>query len=283
MAETIKPRRIMMLDEAFPSQDDDFLPISQVIPETRGTPTQRRKTNRMTWSQFTARIREVIDEMQHEVGTDLQAKSERLQQLSDSLEELLQGSPVTAEALAQALRDYIPKQSYENDAHAQGQSINQLVETLNAQSDKLQTQTNTLKTQNDTLTAQQNTLKTQQDTLTAQQQALSAAQASLATQQSTIQTLLDQIAARKQPITLPDISIPPSALITITAKPITVTRPCMGVKVGDTLTLTPKNWPAVYGLRSYSIAANDSVTIEIYCPTLSVGGPTLVLGALAHR
>lgn len=107
--------------------------------------------------------------------------------------------------------------------------------------------------------------------------------AQLATLNASLTSLSAQVAAKKSVVSLPDVTVPASALITLTVGEKTVTRQCVGLKTTDTLLLTVKTMGANYGLRGYSIAANDSVIIKLQCPILTVGGSDIVFSAIAFR
>ncbi len=58
---------------------------------------------------------------------------------------------------------------------------------------------------------------------------------------------------------------------------------CSGLKTTDRVIVTPKVLSAGYGLRFWSIPANDKITITLQCPVLTVGGTEKVYSITAFR
>lgn len=134
------------------------------------------------------------------------------------------------------------------------------------------------------LAAANQTLTTQQATLTAQQKALQDMDVKLAAQQAAMQTLLDELAKRKQVVPLPDVIIPASELITLLAgERAFANLACTGLRTTDTVIVTPKTISVGYGIRGWSIPANDRITIRLQCPVLTVGGTAQVFAITAFR
>lgn len=97
------------------------------------------------------------------------------------------------------------------------------------------------------------------------------------------QTIIDQLALRKAPIPLGDVTIPASALITLTGGEITTTRTLTGIKTTDAIAVTPKSLSAGYGLRGFSIPSENSITLRLQAPVLSAGGTAQTFTVVAFR
>ncbi len=95
--------------------------------------------------------------------------------------------------------------------------------------------------------------------------------------------LIAQLQARKTVVNFPDVTIPASSLITLTLGEKTFNIPVSGIKTTDIAVLTPKDQPANYGLRGWSIPSDGNVQIREQCPILSVGGSPLTFSLVAFR
>lgn len=134
------------------------------------------------------------------------------------------------------------------------------------------------------ITANQTALAAANQTLTTQQKALQDMDAKLAAQQAAMQTMLDELAKRKQVVPLPDVTIPASELITVLAgERAFANLACTGLRTTDTVIVTPKTISVGYGIRGWSIPANDRITIRLQCPVLTVGGTAQVFAITAFR
>lgn len=58
---------------------------------------------------------------------------------------------------------------------------------------------------------------------------------------------------------------------------------CSGLRTTDRVIVTPKVLSAGYGLRFWSIPADDRITITLQCPILTVGGTAQVFSITAFR
>lgn len=142
----------------------------------------------------------------------------------------------------------------------------------------------TLSDQQTTLTTQQKALSDQQVKLTAMDSTLAAQQATLQSQQASMSALLAELQKRKQVIPLPDVTIQANELITLlSTERVFANRACAGLRTTDDVIVTFKNLPVGYGIRNYSIPANDRITINVQCPVLTVGGASLVFAITAFR
>lgn len=121
------------------------------------------------------------------------------------------------------------------------------------------------------------TLNTRDDT----NDATAAAITGLTQQVAALQNLINE---RKQAITLPDVVVPASALVTLTLGERTVSNlPCVGLKSTDVLLLTIKSMPVNYGLRSWTPGNDVVASIKLQMPILALAGPTITFAATAFR
>lgn len=130
-----------------------------------------------------------------------------------------------------------------------------------------------------------NTVTGMLDKLTVQDAQIAAQQATLASQQATLVTIVAQLAARKEPVPLPEVTVTANQLITLTGGERTFSNlPCAGIKTTDThLLVVPKVMPPNTGLRSWSIPANGRLLLVVQCPILTVGGTSLTVSVTAFR
>lgn len=128
-------------------------------------------------------------------------------------------------------------------------------------------------------TTQEVTEKIVSEVNTARQQFVDEGRARDAVQQ----TIIDQLAQRKAPVPLGDVSVPASALITLTGGEITTTRTLTGIKTTDIIAVTPKSLSAGYGLRGFSIPSDNNITLRLQAPILSTGGTAQAFTVVAFR
>lgn len=119
---------------------------------------------------------------------------------------------------------------------------------------------------------------------TSEQRIMTLVDAALEAMQRPQTEILAQLAARKQVITLPDVTVTANQLITLTAGERTFSNlPCAGVKTTDTIIVTPKTMPPGTGLRGWSIPNNGRIALVVQCPILTLGDTALTVSVTAFR
>lgn len=119
--------------------------------------------------------------------------------------------------------------------------------------------------------------------LAAEQVRINALVANETSMLANMQAVQTSLADRKQPIPLSNVVIPASALITLSVTELVLTRSCPGIRTTDAVSITPVSLPAGYGLRGFSIPANDQITIRVQAPILSVGGSPITFAVTVFR
>lgn len=95
--------------------------------------------------------------------------------------------------------------------------------------------------------------------------------------------LLAELAARKQMIALPDVTVTANQLLNLAGERSFTNLPCAGVRTTDTIYVAIKSRPLNVGLINWSIPANGRINLTVQVPLITLGSTPLVVTVTAFR
>lgn len=95
--------------------------------------------------------------------------------------------------------------------------------------------------------------------------------------------LLTELAARKQMVALPDVTVTANQLLNLAGERSFTNLPCAGVRTTDNIYVAIKSRPQNVGLSSWSIPANGRINLTVQMPLITLLSAPLVVSVTAFR